>query len=446
MKTPICDFVKKYNSANPTRLHMPGHKGKCFLGCEGFDITEIPGADSLYEANGIISDSESIASEHFGKKTLFSTEGSSHCIRAMLYLFKLYSGDNGVLLATRNAHKSFLSAVALLDIDVEWIYSNENTNYLSCHFCIDSLKKRINELKSNGKEVGIYITSPDYLGNITDIDDISHYCALTKSMLLVDNAHGAYLKFLNNSQHPIDHGATMCCDSAHKTLPVLTGGAYLHFDNDGYFAEFIEKNAKSALSLFGSTSPSYLILQSLDNANAYIANGYKERLEKCISDIENTKENIRKIGFSVKGTEPLKITINAKDFGYCGFEIAKILEQDNIFCEFADNDFIVFMITPEIDKNDLATLTKSLSKIPRRNKNFQTPPNVTKPKRVLSPKNAVFSESEIVDIEFCKGRILAEFNIACPPAVPILICGEEIDENAIRCFKYYGITHLKVVK
>ena len=120
MKTPICDYVSKYLSDNKIRMHMPGHKGVDFLGYEAYDITEIDGADSLYEAQGIIKQSEDIATDIFGFRTFYSTEGSSQCIRAMLFLLSLSRTDKStksLILAGRNAHKTFLSAVSLLDID-----------------------------------------------------------------------------------------------------------------------------------------------------------------------------------------------------------------------------------------------------------------------------------------------------------------------------------------
>ena len=117
------------------RLHMPGHKGISLLGFEDRDITEISGADSLYEANGIISQSEANASSLFGCRTLYSTEGSSQCIRAMLYLIQIFSKRHGkkpLIAAGRNAHKTFLTAAALLDLEVSWLYPKSNANYLSC--------------------------------------------------------------------------------------------------------------------------------------------------------------------------------------------------------------------------------------------------------------------------------------------------------------------------
>ena len=139
MDTPICDFVREYARLNTHRLHMPGHKGAAFLGMEPLDITEIQGADSLYEANGIIARSEANASVLFGCRTFYSTEGSSQCIRAMLYLITLYAAQQGrkpLIAAGRNAHKTFLTAAALLDTDVRWLYPQSPVSYLSCNLLI----------------------------------------------------------------------------------------------------------------------------------------------------------------------------------------------------------------------------------------------------------------------------------------------------------------------
>ena len=135
MNTPIADFVKKYADSQMTRFHMPGHKGRSFLGCEAFDITEVKGADSLYEAEGIIAKSEENATSLFGtERTIYSTEGSSQCIRAMLYLALTYKKRNEkpYVLAARNVHKAFLYAVALLDLEVVWLYPKQMHSLCSC--------------------------------------------------------------------------------------------------------------------------------------------------------------------------------------------------------------------------------------------------------------------------------------------------------------------------
>ena len=240
---------------------MPGHKGRGSLGIEAFDITEISGADVLYSPSGIIAESEENATELFGTAhSFYSTEGSTLAIKAMLKLVTngTVQGERPLILAGRNAHKAFIFAAALLDFDIEWLFGEEGSHICECKITPAALDEALQKKKR--LPAAIYITSPDYLGNIADIRGLSEVADRYGIPLLVDNAHGAYLKFLEPSMHPIDLGASMCADSAHKTLPVLTGGAYLHIAKK---AERFVDGARGALSLFASTSPSYLILQSL---------------------------------------------------------------------------------------------------------------------------------------------------------------------------------------
>ncbi len=445
MNTPICDFVRKYAENKALRLHMPGHKGVTTLGCESLDITEIQGADSLYEAQSIIRESEENASTLFGCDTYYSTEGSSQCIRAMLYLATLYAKEIGrkpLIYAGRNAHKTFITACALIDFQIEWLYPEEDESYLCCSITPENLESLLNEAEE--KPVAVYLTSPDYLGNIADIKGISQVCRKHGVLLLVDNAHGAYLKFLKSSQHPIDLGADICCDSAHKTLPVLTGGAYLHISDSAN--KMFTQRAKDALSLFGSTSPSYLILQSLDMANKYIAEGYRKKLSAFIPLVQKLKEKLTDKGYTLKGDEELKITISSKPYGYKGTDLAEILQRENIVCEFSDPDFLVLMLTPENTDEDLHRLSDVLCSIPALSPITNPAPAFHKPVRVMMVREAVFSQSEVIKTQDSIGRILAGTNIACPPAVPLVVCGEQIDKNIIDRFSYYSIETCTVIK
>ena len=212
MTTPIVDFVRRYAQSGTARLHMPGHKGQSLLGCEPWDITEIRGADELYEAEGIIAQSEANATRLFGTAhTYYSTEGSSQCIRAMLCLALQgapRTGKRPVLLAARNAHKALLYAAALLDFDIRWLWpAPEDTGALcSCPVTVQALSAALEELAGQGRTpFGVYLTSPDYLGGMQDIAALSAVCDAHGVPLLVDNAHGAYLRFLpGGSRHPID--------------------------------------------------------------------------------------------------------------------------------------------------------------------------------------------------------------------------------------------------
>ncbi len=434
MDTPICDFVKAYSKSDPVRAHMPGHKGHGVLGIEKYDITEIDGADELFCANGIIAQSEANASRLFGCNTFYSTEGSSLCIRAMLCLAMAASkNERPLIIASRNAHKTFIHSAAMLDFDVSWLCGTGNTSYHSCNVTPEEVESAIRIRKP----CAVYITSPDYLGNIADIAGISTVCKKHGVLLLVDCAHGAYLKFLPESLHPIDLGADMCCTSAHKTLPALTGGAYLHIKDNG-----IASRTKNAMSLFASTSPSYLILQSLDALNTYLED-FPPRLKKIVAECEKMKRRLKEHGYALCGDEPLKITLAPKPFGYSGDETAAILKSENIYCEFHDPDFVVLMMNENVD---IQRISDALLKMRKREPIKESFPRFERPERVLSPREAVFAGYEVLPTEKCEGRILAAANISCPPAVPIVMCGERISANAISAMKYYGIENCAVVK
>lgn len=436
ISTPVCDFVRDYAASDPIRLHMPGHKGTGPLGCETLDITEIRGADDLYHPEGILARSEENASRLFGCRTVYSAEGSSLAIRAMLYLAYTRSGCKGRCLAGRNAHKSFLHTAVLLDFPISWLWAGDS--YLSCPVTAETVEAAILEEKE--KPFAVYLTSPDYLGNLAPVGEIAKVCHRHGVPLLVDNAHGAYLKFLPRSLHPMDLGADLCCDSAHKTLPVLTGGAYLHMGPD-----WTTEEAKAAMALFGSTSPSWLILQSLDGANPLL-----ERLPGDIAalapHIAALKGALLAHGFALVGVEPLKVTVHAAKFGYSGEELAEILEKQGIFCEFADRDFLVFMLTPRNTPEELDRLREKLCALPRGARQEAPPVALAHPKAVCTPRQAAFAPRETIPVENSLGRVLALANVSCPPAVPIVMCGEEIDEAARQALCRCGIEEVTVIK
>ena len=567
MKTPIYDFVTRYKDLRPARFHMPGHKGRGPLGCEELDLTEIPGADSLYEAAGIIAESEANASALFGCPTFYSTEGSSHCIRAMLQLaMQLQSVGGGVhdapnvsvfgscgtsrtpsptknggrfrILAARNVHKTFLSAAALLDLDVVWLPS-AGGSYLSAQPSPAGLDAALTETGASA----VYLTCPDYLGFLPDLRPLAQVCHARGALLLVDNAHGAYLRFLNPSRHPMDLGADLCCDSAHKTLPVLTGGAYLHVSKKAFplrgrchpaspasrMTDEVVCDAaavRDALALFGSTSPSYLILQSLDLANPYLEQ-LPERLAAFLPKVEALRSRLRAAGWTPVGDEPLKLTLCCHserseesvppavplergtdpstplrsaqdDRPGSGLQLAAALEREKIYCEFADPDYIVFMLSPQNTDAELSRLEAALKAFPLRGRcpsahtgadevglavgsdpqiapviasgndaaamrwqeasedaslrarpsreaGGEWPPLRELPEPVCSIRAAMLAPAETVPAGESLGRVLGRPGVSCPPAVPILMPGERIDRAAVAAFARYGIETVAVL-
>ncbi|MBQ9773622.1 MAG: aminotransferase class V-fold PLP-dependent enzyme [Clostridia bacterium] len=445
MNTPICDFVNQYANSGTLRCHMPGHKGVGTLGIERRDITEIAGADSLYEADGIIRESEENASQLFGCPTYYSTEGSSQCIRAMLYLVQAYAKECGkapLILAARNAHKTFLSAVALLDLPVSWLPVTKQDSYLSCRVDASELDRHLTSCTA--KPVALYLTSPDYLGTVSDIRAIAAVCHRHGVKLLVDNAHGAYLKFLPHSEHPIDLGADLACDSAHKTLPVLTGGAYLHVAKNA--PACFSALAKNALALFGSTSPSYLILQSLDAANAYLHELFPKQLADFLPIACGLRDTLCAHGFHCVGDEALKLTVRTKPYGYLGTHLSALLRERGIECELADPDYVVLMLTPTLGADALTHLREAFCSIPPKAPIEEAPPAPVRGTPRMSVRDAMLAPAEILPTKASVGRILAAPSVSCPPAIPILLCGEEITQDVIDVMLYYGIKTCPVVK
>jgi arginine/lysine/ornithine decarboxylase len=309
---------------------MPGHKGIPIQGNPisslfPLDITEIRGADFLLSAKGIIRESQENAAKLFGTlRTVYSTEGSTLCVKTMLAMVcEEKGGFCGKVIATRKAHRSFSDAALLLGLKVIWADTYED----------------IEKALTDPAVKCVYITSPDYFGRFEDIRTIADLTHTYGRILIVDNAHGAYLKFISkNSFHPADLGADLVCDSAHKTLPVLTGGAYLHICNP----RFIE-NYKNVMKVFASTSPSYLVLASLDYANFYLSQeSVKSRMNEVALEIKNIKEK-----YGIKTPEPYKIAVKTSS------NAEALCDRYSIEPEYVSDDVLLFMFSGANTDEDL---------------------------------------------------------------------------------------------
>ncbi len=447
MNTPINDFIKKYTNSSPIRLHMPGHKGEDILGFEKYDITEIASADDLYSADGIILESEKNAAKIFNTRhTFYSTGGSSQSIKAMIFLAKLFSKDKSApILATRNAHKALIHSASLMNINIDWIYPDENSDnssICSCDISLEDLESKIKTSKQ--KPMAVFITSPDYLGYISDIKSISKICKKYGILLLVDNAHGAYLKFLKEDIHPIALGADLVCDSAHKTLPVLTGGSYLHISHNSPFN--FEEYTRDALSYFGSSSPSYLILQSLDIINPILNSDFQSDLNKTILKINNSKKFLNSKGVKTINSDPLRIVIDCLLSGYYPEEINSMLLRNNIFCEYIDNRYIVFMFTPYNKDSDFIALESTFNNFNAKKSLPITKNSFIKGEKAINFNQTIFSLSKLVEVDKALNKVCASMVISCPPAIPIVLNGEIITKEMIDLLKKYNITHIKIIK
>ncbi len=445
MNTPLADFLEEHIRQGISRFYMPGHKGNfpdpLLREISRYDVTEMNGADSLFEPEGVLLESEENTARLYGTRhTSFSAGGSTLGIQTMLAL-SCRPGDT--VLAARNAHRAFINTCALLDLRPVWIRPDYNDRFgVSGEVSPQAVAEA---LAAHPEARAVYLTSPDYLGCISDIAGLSAVCRQASVRLLVDNAHGAHLRFLPEDLHPITLGADLCCDSAHKTLPVFTGGGYLHVHPD---CPVSKEEVKSRMGLFGSTSPSYLILLSLDLNNRYLAGPARADFAGLVREMEGLYQLAGQKGFAPLSsrTDPTKMTLDAYAAGWRGEELAAWFRERKLECEYAAERHVVFMLSPQNTEEDLERFRQALKELPQKPPLEAEAGRFSIPEAVLPVREAAFAPKERVPVEKALGRIAGETRIKCPPGVPILVAGEKIDHTLQKLLKKSSISSLDVLK
>lgn len=460
--TPIFDFVEGLSQAEVMRCFMPGHKGRVPGGGDhpnlawyAGDVTEIPGADDLYAAvqdqtapPGIIARSEENAASLFGATaTCYSTQGSTLGIQAMVYLAKQ---RGTTLLAGRGAHLSFVRACMLVGIDVIWIAP---TQMDPAGLLSGITPQMVGEALAQHPEVSaVYLTSPDYLGATLDWAGIAPLCREAGVPLLVDNAHGAYLPWgRESSHHPLSHGVNLCCDSAHKTLPVLTGGGYLHL---GEHCPWSKGQVKRAMAMFASTSPSYLILTSLDLCNRYLTERAQQEFAMLFDRVSGMKEQLLRSGVGVLANPDdfAKLTIDTAPIGRTGEEVGDYLRAQGIIPEYVSDRYVVLLLSPAHTNKELSHLTATLLSLSSPHglpplREIPQPQNSYALPAVVIPLSQVGGcDTEQIPLDQASGRIAAEFVFHYPPGVALVVPGERIDPAVKKICENTGKRFLDVVK
>lgn len=443
MKRKLYESLKRYKKLNRSSFHTPGHKSNVFgkSGILSLDYTELPLTDSLYEASGIIKRAEDDLTKLYGsKKSVFSSGGNTLCIQTMLALVAK-SGEK--ILCDRLVHRSAVSAMALLDIDPVWIkreYSKNSRLFEKIN--IKDLKEKLNQ-KASYK--AFYTTSPSYYGILQDINLISQECSKKNVPVLVDNAHGSHLKFMEKSLHPLDMGAAMSADSAHKTLPVLTGGAWLHI-NDSRFCE----DVKNKMVLFGSTSPSYVIMSSMDIARDWLKNYGEKEFEKLKNKVQNIRNLAKEKGIFIPDEnifDPVRITLGIWKVGYSGYEFREHLYKYGVEPEFCDSNYAVLIVTPFNTREDFKRLKKALINLKiKEEKKADFEFGFKMPEKIATIREAVMAETIKVNINEAVGKIAGEIACPCPPGVPVIMPGEKISDYEQEVLRKYGISKINVLK
>lgn len=439
MATPLYTALTAYLERSRCSFHTPGHKGQAPLPATllspFFDLTELPETGSLYDGGDAIEEAECEAAVSFGAgQTFFSGGGCTLCMQTML---ALAAARGGAVLMGRNAHRSAVHAAVLLDLDVRWLLTMEPE-------AVETLLRTEHNIRT------VYVTSPDYYGRLADIAALSAVCRRHGAALLVDNAHGSHLGAFGC--HPLQLGADATADSAHKTLPVLTGGAYLHLAADGVFASLPRTQVKSTMALFGSTSPSFPVLASLDLAQDWWRSQGTEAFLRLQQRAQSLFETVRAFGMdpAFERCDPVRLTLD------CGKgdarELAQRLREDGQEPEYADSRYCVLLLSPFHTEAQLCTLQTVLEKqlsrpLPKAAESPFSAAMPTKlPVRRKRLREATLVAAETVAVEKAVGRISASTVCPCPPGVAVIVAGEVFSRELTASLKAAGVDTVLVVR
>ena len=458
--TPLADALRRYAAKGRASFHTPGHKGRAGLlaglASLEYDLTELPETGSLYDGGDAIEQAERLAAPAFGAaETLFSAGGCTLCIQAMLLLG---AGPGGRVLLLRNAHRSAVHAAALLGLEPVWLWPGRDGRPEPA--AIE------NALKEDENIRAVYITSPDYYGRLADVPAVGAVCRKAGVPLLTDNAHGSHLGAFG--LHPLAHGAAMSADSCHKTLPVLTGGAMLQIGRrpDG-FPWAGRAEAKGAMALFGSTSPSFPVLASLDLARDWWVRAGEAAYRLTAEETALLRETAREQGLAALDgplQDPARLTLDTGGAGVDGGEAAEFFRSRGCEPEYADGRYVVFILTPfnaPAERVRLREAIRGMAVALRRGRFLGRGArraaegeeryaayawDGTRPEAVCSPREALLAPCEMVPAEKAAGRVAARTACPCPPGIAAVVPGERITEETAVRLKQAGVDHLAVLR
>ncbi len=427
---PLYDHLRALAAQGGHRFHMPGHKGRVpdslFCDVASIDYTELDSTGNLYATEpGIIQAAEREAARYFGAAhCFFLTCGATQGIKAALLAF---CGAGGAVVLDRNCHQSASDALVALDLSPHFVYP---TTHPDTGLSGDILKGELRAALVQSGATAALVTSPTYYGQTLDIAalaDVAHQCG---AALLVDSAHGTHFRACGLLD-PLAQGADAVIFSAHKTAAALTQGAYLLLGKDVALSPDIVRHATA---FFGTTSPSYPIMASLDWARAQLE-AHQARWRATATLCQQTVRAIaQNTPFScVPGGDPCRLSIATCAGGYTGYEVGDFLQAHGIVAELCDRDFVVCIVTDADHPADLSALQQALASLPRRAPlaplAFLSPP---RPMRRMSPRAAFFAPKQACTLREAAGKIAACNLSPYPPGVPVVGLGEEIDRFCIE--------------
>lgn len=451
-ETPLFNALMEYVDRNTLPFHVPGHKKgvgidsefKNFIGANPFkiDVTVFKLVDSLHHPTGPIKKAQELAADAYGAEaSFFSINGTSGAIQAMI-MSAVNDGDK--IIVPRNVHKSITAGIILSGAVPIFMQPELDKKLGIAHGVPPETVKRTLEEHPDAKAV--LIINPTYYGVATDLKKIAEIVHSHNIPLLVDEAHGPHLAFSDKLPlSALEAGADICAQSTHKIIGSLTQASLLHV-NSKYISP---KRVQQILNIIQTTSPSYILMASLDCARRQIALEGNELLQKTIELCTYTRNEINKIpGFYCFGEEvlgmpgsyrfdPTKLTISSRELGITGFELDTILaDKYHIQMELSDFYNVLAVGSFGDTKEGMDKLLKALKEISAEyfeNKesiqDFLDIPAI--PKKILNPREAFYSDKVSIPIKESLGKISGEFLLAYPPGIPLLCPGEEITQDVL---------------
>jgi lysine decarboxylase len=458
---PIIEGLKKYADEGNIRLHMPGHKGNSILLdlaklIPEIDVTEIEGTDNLHNPSSIILESEKLSAKTFkGKATFYSVNGTTAGIYSAI-MASTKPGDK--ILIQRNSHKSVYNAAILGRLKPVYIYPNYRDE--------DKVPTGINpedidKFLANDNDIkAVVITYPSYYGICSNIKGISDVVHKYNKILIVDEAHGSHLVFSDKLPiSALEAGADIVIQSTHKTLPAFTQSSMIHVGTNRVDIEKL----KTMLSVHQTTSPSYILMASLDFARAYMEREGKYKLNSLIDRIKKWTSYLKEIkGVKVFNKDNIKdnnfydfditkIMISLTDINITGKKLERILREDyGIQIEMSDNYYGLALTTVLDDEKNIERLVKAVEDITKKQAyrgneiNELSMINI-KPDIKLSLYEAFNRQSLIEELENCEGKISAGFIIPYPPGIPILCPGEVITAEIIEYIEFLRDNNIEIL-
>ncbi len=418
MNDSLLKKLIKYNKTK-TPFHMPGHK-RAFKRASipyNIDITEVDGFDNLHDMQGVLKETKDLFKELYGAFDCFLLVNGSTCgILAGIYSL---SRENKNILIARNCHKSVYNASEILGLSTYYVMPKSREFGILGEIDPKDVEREINE-----HNIGlVVITSPTYDGVISDISSIYEICKKCGAYLFVDCAHGAHFTDSNPE-------CDICVMSLHKTLPSLTQTALLNINSSRVDAGIV----RHALSIFETSSPSYVLLASIDECARFMLDNKDafSLLYRRLDDFYYKTKKLKNIVVT-HFDDMSKIIIAAND----GKKLKALLKKEKIEVEMATKNYVLAMATICDTKKTLNALFSALLKI---DKEFKKASPKEKTELVLSKKrmemhDALNTEGELFNVFDSVGKISLEYIFAYPPGAPVLVPGEVISEEIINYLK-----------